>query len=308
MSLLDNQTKINQTSAFYGTGGGGGGGGSVITVSTISGPSVSTPVNVGPAGLYVYTNGFGDENSGFEVYKGGGNTTNALADYDTGAAGQGAIGVRGYSTIGGNQVIDNLFTITTDTSRNTIIRKVVEYAGISTISQMNFNADGSWGVTALPGAAGGAGTGITCAPTASTITFLPQGAIACHSKVAVSTNTYVPQAGTTQFLGSFPSVVGNLYDVRLPVRIDSVSQPTAGDWCVITTDTATAPVALATFELAQVSTVGNQYEMHICGSVAASATTTNIIALGKPGAGTSTAITVAGSAAAIRNLGLPVAP
>lgn len=307
MSLLDNQTKINQTSAFYGTGGGGGGG-SVITVSTISGPSVSTPVNVGPAGLYVYTNGFGDENSGFEVYKGGGNTTNALADYDTGAAGQGAIGVRGYSTIGGNQVIDNLFTITTDTSRNTIIKKQIEYAGISTISQMNFNADGSWGVTALPGAAGGAGAGIVCLPTASTIIFEPQLAKACHSKVTVSTNTYVPAAGTTQTLGAFPSLAGHLYDIRLPVRIDAVSAPSAGDWAQITTDTATAPVALGSFDLTSVNATGNQWEVNLCGSIVASGTTTNILAIGKAGAGTSTAVTVAGSAAYIRDLGIPSAP
>ena len=121
----------------------------------------------------------------------------------------------------------------------------------------------------------------------------------------MSTNTYVPQAGTTQNLGTFASITGHAYDVRLPVRLDCVSQPAAGDWSVITTDTATAPVALGSFDMTSVSSIGNQWETHLCGTVIASGPATTLQALGKLSAGTSTAITVAGSAAFIRDLGIP---
>ena len=304
MALLGNQTLANERLALYGSGSGPSGGELITNVSTIQAAG-NIPVNVGPAGLYVYTNGFADENSGFEVYKGGGNTTVAQADFDAATGGGAYVGARGYSTIGGNQVIDTIFTLGTDSARNGLIRLQHEYAGISTISQIAMNADGSVQVSALPSASGGAGTSINLSAYTSTIYFQPQGAQACHSKVAVSTNTYVPQAGTTQNLGAFTTLAGHLYDVRLPVRIDAVSQPAAGDWAVITTDTATAPVSLATFDMTQVSSVGNQYEVNICGSVIASGTTTTIMALGKLSAGTSTAVTVAGSAAFIRDLGIP---
>jgi len=306
MALLGNQTLANERLALYGSGGGGGGGELITGVSTIQ-ANGNIPVNVGPAGLYVYTNGFADENSGFEVYKGGGNTTVAQADFDAAAGGGAYIGARGYSTIGGSQVIDTIFTLGTDVNRNGIIRLQHEFAGVSTMGSVVLSATGDTGVYALPPASGGAGAGILLSAYTSTITFQPQGAVACHSAVPVSTNTYVPQAGTTQNLGAFTTIVGNAYDIRLPVRIDAVSAPTAGDWSLITTDTATAPTALATFDMTSVNATGNQWETHLCGTIVASGTTTTIQALGKPSAGTSTAITVAGSKAYIRNLGLPQA-
>lgn len=318
MSLLPNQSWVTPTKTLWAPlgsgGGGGGGGGSTITVSTIqmtSGnitglSSIQTNSFLDLSGQFnVFSQGFGNSNVGFEVYNGGGNTTNALADYDAGASGQGAIGVRGYSTISGSQTIDALMTMTIDNLRNGQIKLQHEWAGVSTMGTISFNNNGTLGIQALPPGSGGAGSGIDIVGNKSTITFQPQGTEASHFKIAVSTNTYVPQAGTTQNLGAFTSVVGNLYDIRLPVRIDAVSQPTAGDWAVIGTDTATANVGLGTFELAQVSSVGNQYESHLCGSVIASGTTTTLTAIGKLGAGTSTAVTVTGSAAFIRNLGIP---
>ena len=301
-------------------GGGGGGGGATVQastiamtngvisgVSTISGTGSLSTVNVGPGGLFVYTNGFADENSGFEVYKGGGNTTVAQADYDPSVGGGAYIGARGYSTISGSQVIDTIFTMGTDNTRTGIIRMNHEFAGISTMGQVLFQPTGDMLIQALAPASGGANSAIALGGLTSSITFYPQLAQACHSKVPVSTNTYVPQAGTTQNLGAFATTAGHTYDVRLPVRLDAVTQPAAGDWAVITTDTANAPVSLGTFELTQVSSVGNQYETHLCGTVVASGATTTIQALGKPSAGTSTAVTVAGSLAFIRDLGIPQA-
>ena len=318
MSLIPQQTNFNATTFLSGIGGGGGGGGggSVVSYSTInmtSGnitglSSIQTNSFLDLSGQFnVFTRGFANSNAGFEVYNGGGNTTNALADYDAGTSGQGAIGVRGYSTISGTQTIDALMTMTIDNLRNGQIKLAHEWAGVSTMGTISFNNNGTLSLQALPPGSGGAGAGIDITGNKSTITFQPQGVEASHFKIPVSTNIYVPQAGTTQNLGAFTSIAGNLYDIRLPVRIDAVSQPTAGDWCVIGTDTATANVGLGTFELAQVSSVGNQYETHLCGSVIASGTTTTITAIGKLAAGTSTAVTTTGSLAYIRNLGVPQA-
>jgi hypothetical protein len=323
MSINPILTHVNPTTSLYAAlgSGGGGGGGSVITVSTInmtngqitgvstiSAPPGPDPVVRVNGDLYVYTNGLGDENSGFEVYQGGGNTTNAFADFNAGTPGQGTIGVRGYSTISGNQVIDTIFGMTTKTNREGQIFLQYETpgGGQSTIGALSIDITGTY-LTGLTSAAGGAGSQIALSPYTSSIIFYPQQAVACHSKIPVSTNTYVPQAGTTQNLGAFASLAGHTYDVRLPVRLDVVSQPTGGDWSLITTDTATAPVALGTFDMAQVSSVGNQYEVHLCGTVTASGTTTTLQALGKLGAGTSTAMTVAGGTAFIRDLGIPQA-
>jgi len=305
MSLLPLATFSAAGVPLYGSGGGGGGG-SNQTISTIVAPAGGI---LGISGeLYIFSKGFGNSNTGFEVYNGGGNTTNALADFDAGAGGQGAIGVRGYSTISGSQTIDSLLTVTLDAARNGVMKLQHEFNGVSTLGSVVLNNDGTASINALPAASGGAGTQIVLSPTASTITFGPQQAIACHSKIPISTNTYVPQAGTTQAMGNFTSIAGHVYDIRLPVRVDAVTAPAAGDWCVITTDTATAPVALATFDLVQVSSVANQYETHLCGTVIASGATTTLLAEGKLSAGTSTAITVTGSSAWVRDLGIPVAP
>lgn len=275
-------------------------------VSTISGPGAGAPVNIGPAGAYIFTNGFADGNSGFEVYQGGGNTTVAQADFDAGALGSAAIGLRGYSTIGGNQVIDSLFTVRTDTSRNGIIALTHEFNGLSTMGYLIMGQNGNLQLGALETAAGGANTNILLDGYSSTIVFGPQLAVACHSSVPVSTNSTVPQAGTTQNLGAWTSIVGHAYDVRLPVRIDAVGTPNAGDWAAVGTDTATANVSLGTFDMTQVNSIGNQWETHLCGTVIASGATTTLTAIGRLNAGASTAVTVTGSAAFIRDLGIPV--
>jgi hypothetical protein len=323
MSLLPLKTFAAPGVPLFGAGGGGGGGGGsggavsfstitlpangqLISVSTISAPASADPTVRIDGDLYVYTSSLTNENWGFEAYLGGGNTMNAFADFDAGEPGQGAVGVRGYSTVGGNQVIDSIFGMTTKTNRQGQIFLQYETpgGGISTIGALSMDITGTY-LTGLTSAAGGAGSQIQLSPYTSSILFQPQGAVACHSKIPVSTNSYVPQAGTTQNLGAWTSIAGHLYDVRLPVRLDAVSQPTAGDWAVIGTDTGTANVGLGSFELAQVSTIGNQWETHLCGSVLASGATTTLTAIGKPGAGTSTAVTVTGSLAFIRDLGIP---
>jgi len=315
MSVLDNQTKVNPTTAFYATGGGGGGGGGgpTPTVSTITTSSIialsNVPVNVGPAGLYVYTNGFGDENSGFEVYKGGGNTTNALADFDSGAGGQGAMGVRGFSTIGGAQVIDTLFTMTLDPSRNGVIKLQQEFAGVSTMSGITLGNDGSITIAALPPASGGSGTGLYFSPYGASIETKPQGSILTHSAASTigAGNFYVPAAGTTQTLAAIPTTPGALYDIRVNARFDTVGgNPSAGDWCVLTTDAANAK-AIDTIDCAQVSTLQQQFERSYTASFVASAGTTNLIALGRPTATASTAITIQNPAVVwFRSLGVPL--
>lgn len=323
MSLLPLKTYAAPGVPLFGSASGGGGGsggavsfstitlpanGQLFSVSTISAPASADPVVRIDGDLYVYTSSLTNENWGFEAYLGGGATANAYTDFDAGAPGQGAMGVRGYSTVGGNQVIDTIFSMTTDTTRSGQLTLQHEFNGVSTIGFLRFGGQtGAASLNALPSASGGAGVQIGLQAYTSTITFGPQQAVACHSKIPVSTNSYVPQAGTTQNLGAFTSLAGHLYDIRLPVRLDAVSQPAAGDWCVIGTDTGTANVGLGSFELTQVSSIGNQWETNLCGSVLASGTTTTLTAIGKVGAGTSTAVTVTGSAAFIRDLGIPQA-
>lgn len=304
-SLLPLKTYASAGSPLWAAAGSGGGGGSNITSIT----NLST-ITAGAGGvidvsgdLQIFTNGFANPNTGFEVYSGGGNTTNAFADFDAPSAGQGAIGVRGYSTISGTQTIDTLFTMTTNTSRDGTIKLQHQYSGISTMGQIIMYNTGDMLIQALSPFDGGANAAINLDGTSGVIEFFPEQARATHSKLAVSTNTTIPQAGTAQNLGAFATTAGHVYDVRLPVRIDAVSQPTAGDWAVITTDSATA-VSLASFDMTAVSTIGNQWEVNLCGTVLASGTTTTIQALGKIGAGTSTTVTVAApSEAYIRDLG-----
>jgi len=297
MSLLPLATFSAPGVPLYGSGGGGGGGGSNIVASsiTLTGPN--------PISATLTSGG----NDGFEVRNGGGGS-NVIADLtiDAGNPASAEMGIRVLSTISATTALVDRFELFTTPS--TLNSGLIKSNNTSTLGQITFGFQGDLGLGALPTASGGAGTGITLSGTASTITFYPQLAQACHSKIAISTNTYVPAAGTTQAMGNFPSIAGHVYDIRLPVRIDAVSAPAAGDWAVITTDTSTAPVALATFDLVQVSSVANQYESHLCGTVIASGTTTTLLAEGKIGAGTSTAVTVAGSSAWIRDLGIPVAP
>ena len=290
MSLLANLTFTSPGNPLYGAAGGGGGGGGDVTFSTI------TLTGQNPISATLTSS----PNDGFEVRNGGGGSNVVVATtIDIGNSAQAEMGIRVLST---TTLIDRFEMSQQPTTLNALLSHA---NATSTLQYIAFNSNGDLTLSALPSASGGAGSAINLLGNTSTIAFQPQNAQACHFKLPVSTNTYVPQAGTTQNLGAFTSIAGHTYDIRLPVRIDAVSQPTTGDWCVIGTDTATANVGMATFDLVQVSTVANQYETHLCGSIIASGTATTLTALGKPSAGTSTAVTVTGSAAFIRDLGIP---
>jgi hypothetical protein len=327
MSVLTNQTSINQLKSFFGAGGGGGPSGSTITVSTlvtssidmssgvISGLSTITTGGVastlsieGDVNTYMTVTG-GSDNDVVQIFADAGPQPTLLVGFDAGLGHTGKLGVTGYSTIAGNQALDSRFQMDITSNRTGELTLSHGFAGVSTIGQLRFLGNtGGEVLSALPASSGGPGVAIALSGTTSSITFLPQVAQACHSRIAVSTNTTIPQAGTTQNLGAFATLPGHTYDIRLPVRIDAVSAPSAGDWSLITTDTTTAPVALGSFDMTSVNATGNQWEVNLCGTVTASAATTTLLALGKPAAGTSTTVTVAGGAAFIRDLGIPQAP
>lgn len=311
--------------AAAGSGGGGGGSGSTITVSTLvtnvidmtEGAINNVSSIVGNDGFTASLNIAGDllvypdgatVNDVVQMFLDAGPQNTLLTGFDAGLGHSGKMGVVGYSTIGGNQTVDTVLQMDIQPNRNGELIFAHGFAGLSTIGSLRFLGNtGGAVLSALPSASGGPGSAIALSGTASTITFLPQIAQACHSLVPVSTNTTIPQSGAAQNLGAFASQPGHIYDVRLPVRIDAVSQPTAGDFSIITTDSVTA-VSMATFDMTSVSTVDNQFEVHICGTVLASGGVTTIQALGKLNSGTSTTVTVAApSLAYIRDLGIPQA-
>jgi hypothetical protein len=124
--------------------------------------------------------------------------------------------------------------------------------------------------------------------------------------VSTLSTIYVPQNGTEQVIGNFSTIVGNLYEVRWNPTI--ATQPAIAPAQSASVTFFTPSNAIAEIDLAQVSTLGNNYGTNLIGTFYATATGTSLRAFGTLFNTVSTAITFSPPYNAVwyRNLGLPV--
>lgn len=211
-------------SPLYGSGGGGGGGGGsnfvVATVSTLNVSTIGTlpgnpVVEINSGFLYWSPDPVNEPNQGFEFYVGGGNTTNALADFDV-LDGQASVGIRGYSTINGVQTIDSLALMNVNSDIFNL-NYTLERGGVpfSTIMTLTADATQNPPLVSLSEKMNGA----TLLLQGGRVKVQPPNADLAHKKLGVQNggNIYVPAAGTAQLLaGPFTTIAGHAYEVKFP--------------------------------------------------------------------------------------------
>jgi len=299
MSVLDNQTKANINLALY--GGGGGGGGSNIIASTIT-----LEGSIDPLEITLPASG----NDGFSVRQGGANNALAILTIDAGSSGQAEFGIRTLSTISGNPVPRGRFEMNVIPSADAALLSYTLDAAASgnasTIGSINF------GPSDPPGSGGGIAM---LTEKAASLTLGTQGyqieanSGACLNprSVAPAPNVYVPAAGTTQTVATFSTLAGHYYEMYVPnlrVQNQPAGAPAAGAWSQLNIDSSPTVGYLATFDMASVSTVQNDYQVSPSYTFIASGTGHNLLATGSLSNTLSTALTF-GGAILLRDLGLP---
>lgn len=252
MSLLTNQTSINGT-AFYFSSGGGGGSGSNIIASTITLEGSAAPITATlPSG----------SNDGFEVRQGGGGNNNVVivGTIDAASSGQIEFGARVLSTT-------NVYArYEMDLTPSANLASLNYQQNGSTIGFVNFDgANNLTTIGSLPASSGGAGNSITFSGAASTIVVKPSGHDLVPKKILASnTNFYLPPSGSSN-IAQFSTIAGHVYSLGIPffvTAVEPVAAPTGGSFLSLDIDTSPGISYLDTYDLAQVSTVGN--DMRTC--------------------------------------------
>jgi hypothetical protein len=245
MSLLPGLTFSAPGVTLYG-GGGGGGSSSNIVASTITLDGSSAPFTATlPSG----------SNDGFEIRQGGGGSNVVVvATVDINNPSQAEFGVRSIS------------------STSVVGRFEMDLTPSSGLASLNYQLYGSTlggfdigvGSATLYGqtsATGGAGNAIVLEGLLSSIKVNPCGRDLVPKKSLLGANFYLPPAGSSN-ITSFSTIAGHAYSMALPAFVAAVepeTAPAAGSWLSLDVDTAPSVSYLDTFDLASVSTVGNDF-------------------------------------------------
>lgn len=243
MSLLDNQTRVNLGGSYFSSGGGGSGSNIVASTITLDGSSAPFTATL-PSG----------SNDGFEIRQGGGGSNViAVATIDINSPAQAEFGVR------------------TISSTSVIGRFEMDVVPTTNLASLNYNLNNSTlgGLDILPTSAtvygmkdtsGGANNSLVFPAFTSSIVVKPSGLDLVPKKTAASnTNFYLPPSGSSN-ITSFSTIANHYYSLSIPFFVTAVEPPgppTAGSWLSLSIDTSPGVSYLDTFDLASVSTVGN---------------------------------------------------
>jgi len=306
LSLLTQQSYAAPGTSYWATSGSGGGGGQNLTVSTIVFEGSTDPLEITlPAA----------PNDGFSVRQGGGTNALAILTIDTANAGQAEMGIRSLSTISGNAVPRGRLELqvqpATDSASLSYTLDAVGAGNASTIGSVAFTPGTApnAGSVVIAGQTGGAG------PTSlqvgnGAVVAAPSGSDLVNRKAVVlaSGNIYVPAAGTSVNIAQFSTIAGHTYELAIPnLRIQNqpAGVPTAGAWSQLNIPDTAIINYLDTFDMASVSTIGNDLQKCPVYNFTASGTGHTLAANGSLAGALSTAITIAPAFVYLRDMGIP---